>query len=170
MHIEPSFLSLKCLKIGYREGITSGKENVLQEGFDHGFKTTGAPVGRQLGILRGTVTGILGILQNMKPSQRFPAGPIEGHANDILKNELQTVSSRLDALRLKDIAPKDPEAEAHAREHMDIEKEGEDDAMANAIMELGVTERPDGMKELAAIQQQLQRILEQLGLQAVIRI
>jgi hypothetical protein len=170
MHIESSFLSLKCLKIGYREGITSGKENALQEGFNHGFETTGAPLGRQLGILRGTVTGLLGILQNMEPSQGFPAGHIDGQANDILKCELQVVSSRLDALRLKDIAPKDLEAEAHARTHMDIEKDGEDDALANAIMELGVTERPNGMKELVAIQQQLQRILEQLGLQGAIRI
>ena len=43
---------------GYREGITSGKENALQEGFDTGFSQTGGPLGRELGLLRGLASAL----------------------------------------------------------------------------------------------------------------
>lgn len=131
---------------------------------------TGAPLGRQLGVLRGMVTGLSAILQNMKPSQAFPGSPMDDQEILHIRNELQELSLRLNNLRLKDIAPRDSEAEAHAREHMDVEKEDTDDALANAIMDLGVTERPDGMKELVTIQERLQNITERLGIRGALRI
>ncbi|KAL9932842.1 hypothetical protein V8E36_008097 [Tilletia maclaganii] len=39
--------------VGYREGITAGKLSTLQAGFDEGFSTVGAPLGRAVGQLRG---------------------------------------------------------------------------------------------------------------------
>jgi len=44
---------------GYREGITAGKERTLQAGFDSGFASVGAPIGRELGILRGITSALL---------------------------------------------------------------------------------------------------------------
>jgi hypothetical protein len=38
--------------VGYREGITAGKESALQEGFDTGFASVGAPLGRDIGFIR----------------------------------------------------------------------------------------------------------------------
>ena len=44
---------------GYRDGISAGKEAALQEGFDSGFADTGAPHGRELGVLRGLAVALL---------------------------------------------------------------------------------------------------------------
>jgi Essential protein Yae1, N terminal len=157
-----SLLFLNGSEIGYREGITAGKENALQEGFDEGFATIGVPLGRQLGILRGTVNALLASLQLAKPLVFLGNLQIEDIREPIVK-DLQMLSQRLGNIRLKDIAPRDLQAEAHAREHRDVESEGTDDALANAIMQLETSDRPNGTQELATIQQEIYIIMRRLG-------
>lgn len=93
--------------MGYREGITSGKESALQEGFDDGFARIGAPLGRELGLLRGVASALLSFLV-----------PI---ADSNMVNEVKDISAKLANVRLTDIAPRDLEAEQHAREHLEVE-------------------------------------------------
>ncbi|KIM31121.1 hypothetical protein M408DRAFT_327412 [Serendipita vermifera MAFF 305830] len=144
---------------GYREGITAGKENALQEGFDEGFASIGAPLGRQLGTLRGTVNALQAYSQQPKPST-------SSEESMVFSSHLRGLSQRLARIRLTDLAPRDLQAEAHAREHRDIEAEGTDDALAKAIMELDTSDKPNGAQELAAIQEEVQAILQKLGFEA----
>lgn len=111
---------------------------------------------------------MLGILQVMTPNQELLGVLVSEQMKESLKNELQELSRRLNGIGLKDIAPRDPEAEAHAREHRDLEVEGTDDALADAIQGMGMKERPDGSQELTAIQNRLQDILKGLGISSQI--
>ena len=138
-------------QVGYREGITAGKERALQEGFDDSFASIGAPLGREVGILRGTVHVLLARWENQ-------ANDDTTSTQSVPYNELRALSRRLDAIRLKDLAPKDVQAELHALEHMDVEKEGQDDVLAQSFSTLGTADRPDARKELNEIKIQLQSI------------
>jgi hypothetical protein len=91
---------------GYREGITAGKEAAAQEGFDAGFALVGAPLGHEIGLLRGTAAALLAFLS---------ASPAHSASN---LQEAQSISAGLSAVRFSDIEPRDLEAEAHAREHL----------------------------------------------------
>ncbi|EEB93318.1 hypothetical protein MPER_08043 [Moniliophthora perniciosa FA553] len=99
---------------GYREGITAGKESALQEGFDNGFASVGAPLGREMGLLRGISSALVSYLTIAK---HLPE-------DDPTVLEARTIASQLSNIRFSDIAPRDLEAEAHAREH--LETDGED--------------------------------------------
>lgn len=105
---------LNGAQAGYREGITSGKESALQEGFDSGFATVGAPIGREIGRLRGIVSGVLAFLT----SSSLSAAKIEGHIVEAAV-EARDIASKLAELRFSDIAPRDLEAEEHARQHLE---------------------------------------------------
>ena len=94
------------MQAGYREGITAGKESALQEGFDAGFAQVGAPLGRELGILRGVASALVSFLAS------------SGSPPSTLANA-RDISAQLASVRFSDIAPPDLEAEAHAREHLD---------------------------------------------------
>jgi len=109
-------MSLEFTNAGYREGITAGKEGALQEGFDDGFASVGAPLGRELGLLRGMASALLSFLAR--------AGNVE---KDSVVGELRDISAHLSSVRLSDIAPPDLEAERHAREHLEAERETDDD-------------------------------------------
>ncbi|KAH9022309.1 hypothetical protein EDB85DRAFT_2293221 [Lactarius pseudohatsudake] len=61
-------LSTNFTTAGYRDGISSGKEAALQEGFDAGFARTGAPRGRELGVLRGLAAALLLHLSRSPPA------------------------------------------------------------------------------------------------------
>ncbi|KAI0754906.1 hypothetical protein C8Q80DRAFT_1095305 [Daedaleopsis nitida] len=101
---------------GYREGITAGKESALQEGFDDGFAQVGAPIGRELGILRGVCSALLAFLSRT-PSPRSE-----------LVNQVREITTALANVRFSDIAPPDLEAIAHAREHLEsVQAMDEDD-------------------------------------------
>ncbi|KAJ2933159.1 hypothetical protein H1R20_g3887, partial [Candolleomyces eurysporus] len=106
-------LSSDFTNTGYREGITAGKEGALQEGFDSGFAQTGAPLGRQVGRMRGISAAILAL------SNR---GSLE--CDPHIVQETRTIASQLAEIRFSDIAPPDLEAVEHAREHM--QSTGED--------------------------------------------
>lgn len=138
-------------QVGYREGITAGKDGALQEGFDDSFATIGAPLGREVGILRGTVHVLLARWENQVDDGTL-------RTESVLYSELRALSRRLDAIRLKDLAPKDVQAELHAIEHMDVEREGQDDVLALSFSALGTEDRPDAQKELNEIKIQLQSI------------
>lgn len=101
------------MQAGYREGITAGKESALQEGFDAGFAQVGAPLGRELGMLRGIASALVRFLSL--------SGPLSSTLD-----EARDISAQLASIRYSDIAPPDLEAEAHAREHLESE-EGDDD-------------------------------------------
>ncbi len=101
------------MQAGYREGITDGKESALQEGFDAGFAQVGAPLGRELGTLRGIASALVHFLTL--------SGPLSSTLD-----EARDISAQLASIRYSDIAPPDLEAEAHAREHLES-GEGDDD-------------------------------------------
>ncbi|KAF8889022.1 hypothetical protein BD779DRAFT_1439678 [Infundibulicybe gibba] len=113
--IEWSKMSSDFTNVGYREGITSGKEAFLQDGFDAGFADVGAPLGRELGMLRGVASATLAYLT-------FPAS---GVGNEMERQsmavEARDIVSKLSDIRFSDIAPRDLEAEEHARQHLGLE-------------------------------------------------
>lgn len=120
-------------------------------------------MGRQLGVLRGIVNALLVSLQQAKPFV-FSGDPDIEKNRETLLQDLQTLSQRLGNLQLRDIAPRDLQAEAHAREHGDIEGYGTDDALARAAMRLELADRPNGTQELASIQKEVHIILRRLGI------
>jgi len=107
--IEWSRISSEFTNVGYREGITAGKEAALQEGFDAGFADTGAPIGRELGLLRGISSAILALLRSSIDNQ------------ESAQVDAQEISSGLSKIRFSDIIPRDLEAEEHARQHLQEE-------------------------------------------------
>ncbi|KAF8574327.1 hypothetical protein K439DRAFT_1416020, partial [Ramaria rubella] len=98
---------------GYREGITAGKEAALQEGFDEGFAQIGAPLGRRLGGLRGAANAALSFM-SLLSGEHADAELVERR-----KNELRDIIGNLERIHLADLAPRDLQAEEHAREHIE---------------------------------------------------
>ena len=101
------------IQVGYREGITAGKEGALQEGFDAGFADVGTPLGRDLGLLRGISAAILSFVNGSL------ANSFDGKEEWIA--EIRDISSQLSRIRFSDVVPRDLEAEEHARQHMEQE-------------------------------------------------
>jgi len=110
--LEWTRLSSEFTKTGYREGITAGKESALQEGFDQGFAMAGVPIGRELGLMRGTVSAILSFL-----NETSSAVIVHPEIDDQIITETQEINSRLSKIRFSDMMPPDLEAEEHARRH-----------------------------------------------------
>ncbi|KAF9011209.1 hypothetical protein BDQ17DRAFT_1233860 [Cyathus striatus] len=106
-------ISSEFTNSGYREGITAGKEGALQEGFDSGFAEIGAPLGRDIGILRGIASALFALLS---------ATP----GKEDMLNEARDISSQLSRIRFSDIVPRDLEAEEHARQHLESDEYGLD--------------------------------------------
>ncbi|KAJ8506951.1 hypothetical protein ONZ45_g10620 [Pleurotus djamor] len=115
---EWSKLSSDFTNVGYREGITAGKEAALQEGFDDGFANVGVPLGRELGLLRGLASALLSFVSDS-------ADNAEQDRSTALISAKEIVSG-LGQVRFADIVPRDLEAEQHAREHLDAEGEALD--------------------------------------------
>ncbi|KAF7416189.1 hypothetical protein PC9H_002453 [Pleurotus ostreatus] len=110
-------ISSEFTNAGYREGITAGKEAALQEGFDAGFANVGAPLGRELGILRGFASALLSYIPTLsQPGAIDPNVDLEQ-----MLSSARHIASSLSKVRFTDIAPRDLEAEEHAREHLDAE-------------------------------------------------
>jgi hypothetical protein len=87
---------------GYRDGISAGKEAALQEGFDAGFARTGAPRGRELGVLRGLAAALLIHLTRSSP----------GPATELAQARVREIVNKLAAVRFADLVPPDEEAMA----------------------------------------------------------
>ena len=76
-----------------------------------GFANVGVPIGRELGLLRGASSVVLAFLNK--------SSNISEKAQMLA--EAQEISSQLSRVRFSDIMPRDLEAEAHAREHLEAE-------------------------------------------------
>ncbi|KAJ7041185.1 hypothetical protein C8F04DRAFT_1208450 [Mycena alexandri] len=105
--IEWTNISSEFTTVGYREGITAGKESALQEGFDTGFATVGAPLGHEIGFLRGMASALVAFVNTGAHADK--------HA---LLTEARAIATGLAVVRFTDVVPRDIEAEAHAREHL----------------------------------------------------
>ncbi|EJD04417.1 uncharacterized protein FOMMEDRAFT_146353 [Fomitiporia mediterranea MF3/22] len=149
---EWSRLSEHFVNAGYREGITAGKEGALQSGFDGGFKDTGAPIGRELGNLRGIAAGLLSLME----SSRLPETKL-GNAAELLV-EVRAISKGLARLQFANLAPPDEEALAHAREHAEANDEG------SQIPEDLTPAWRDDLPELSLLRQRLRKALQALDL------
>ncbi|KAJ3805425.1 hypothetical protein EV368DRAFT_69488 [Lentinula lateritia] len=110
---EWSKMSSEFTTTGYREGITAGKEAAVQEGFDTGFATIGTPIGREIGMLRGMVSALLASINGNENSL----------GGEFMLTEARSISSQLSKIRFSEVAPRDLEAEAHAREHFEMDEE-----------------------------------------------
>ncbi|KAJ3510581.1 hypothetical protein NLJ89_g4593 [Agrocybe chaxingu] len=169
--VEWSRISSEFTNVGYREGITAGKEGALQEGFDSGFAHIGAPIGRELGLLRGISSAILTFLQTPPLNENLK-----------LVDEAQDISSQLSRIRFTDIMPRDVEAEEHARQHLEAEGveldeneeiaakhdvEGLEDMLANLTAGNGISnsssDRPT-MEDIYALKTRLAWLGERLHL------
>ncbi|KAI5890541.1 uncharacterized protein SCHCODRAFT_02632147 [Schizophyllum commune H4-8] len=138
-------LSSDFTNAGYREGITAGKESALQEGFDSGFADVGAPLGRELGLLRGMASALLSFLSSQAANAESEGAPA---VNEGAIAEVRDISRQLAHIRLTDIAPRDLEAEAHAKEHLQLE-EDEDLVTDDELLE---------KRKMEALEDQLARL------------
>ncbi|KAG7098383.1 hypothetical protein E1B28_000341 [Marasmius oreades] len=130
-------MSSEFTNAGYREGITAGKESTLQEGFDSGFAQVGAPIGREIGLLRGVASGLVSYLSTSKGLSD----------QDIQLVEAREIAAGLSGIRFSDIAPRDLEAEQHAREHLEMEgKDADDDMDINE--ELAEKRKMEGLEDM----------------------
>ncbi|KAJ7079574.1 hypothetical protein B0H15DRAFT_858268 [Mycena belliarum] len=116
--MEWSKISSEFTNVGYREGITAGKESALQEGFDTGFASVGAPFGRDLGFLRGMSSALVAFLIS---------GVCHHAEKEPMLAEAREISAGLAVVRFTDIVPRDLEAEEHARQHIADEDTGMDE-------------------------------------------
>ncbi|KAM6493072.1 hypothetical protein JOM56_011206 [Amanita muscaria] len=131
---EWSRLASDFTNAGYREGINAGKEAALQEGFDAGFAQVGAPLGRELGVLRGIASALVGFLS----SSKAPSSSLI---------EARDIAAQLSKVRFSDIAPPDLEAEAHAREHLASEDDAAEVDVPEEVVEKQKMERLEDMLE-----------------------
>jgi hypothetical protein len=91
---------------GYRDGISAGKEAALQEGFDTGFARTGAPRGRELGVLRGLAAALLLHLTRSSPKSAVNLAQTQAQAR------VREIVKKLAAVRFADLVSLDEEATA----------------------------------------------------------
>lgn len=112
---------------GYRDGITQGKNERLQAGFDQGFALA-APHAREVGALRGIAASLLALLTVPSANAKKHAGALVGSAlaaaggppaAERIVAELREIVSALGKLDAVKVLPVDEEAVQHAREHAD---------------------------------------------------
>lgn len=113
-----------------------------------------------MGILRGIVHALLANWRHDQPQVNVGIQV----TRSALYSELQALSRRLDAIRFKDLAPKDVQAELHALEHADVEREDQYDDLAQSFSALDTTDRPDARKELNEVKIQLQSIFRSMSI------
>ena len=104
--------------------------STLQAGFDTGYAQVGVPLGREIGLLRGTALALATFIDSSQPHQpaEVPNGILE---------EIRSISTQLSDIQFSDIVPRDLEAEAHAREHL---ADDEGDLPVNSVDEHGVVQ------------------------------
>ncbi|GAA5882053.1 hypothetical protein JCM16303_005579 [Sporobolomyces ruberrimus] len=116
-------LSSRYSDAGYRDGITAGKNNKLQTGFDQGFAQA-APFARELGSLRGVAASLLSLLTTASGAKHAGTlidslqGGGTGSKEQIVV-ELREIVNALGKLDANRILPVDQEAEEHAKSHED---------------------------------------------------
>lgn len=110
-----SSLTFSYTQAGYRDGIGEGKAATAQRGFDEGFGKIGVPIGRELGLLRGVAASLLAYLTSNASSTTTAS--ISEYERNSITSETRNVIRALGRIRLSDLAPRDLEAEEHARAH-----------------------------------------------------
>ncbi|CAE6501874.1 unnamed protein product [Rhizoctonia solani] len=150
-------LSTDFMTAGYREGITAGKESALQEGFDDGFASTGAPLGRQVGTLRGQANALLALCTRQQPG-------LEAQVREIIQG--------LSRVKLSALAPPDMQAIEHAKEHEsdapdvgDVETNNQMGDLEDAFESLSTSKsagKEDVMRRSVEAMAELNRLREQL--------
>ena len=165
---------------GYREGITAGKESALQKGFDDGFARIGAPLGREIGMLRGAANAAIWLISKWASSPG--ADPAVYMPRE---REVHTILCELADIGLEDLAPRDVQAEEHAEEHRrgeigttlgEVQISAEANAHADGVNSLGsvqeqialVTDEPlvvkPAVEKLNQLRIRLSKVLRELGL------
>ncbi|QRW06579.1 hypothetical protein RhiLY_05578 [Ceratobasidium sp. AG-Ba] len=156
-------LSNDFTNAGYREGITAGKEASLQAGFDDGFASVGAPLGRRVGTLRGKANAALALCARLGSTH--------------LEAELRDITRCLTGVKLSALAPPDMQAIEHAKTHADDAPDvGDVEMSAQAHMDgleealgalsttsLGQVAGDDPMARSVAAEADLARLIERLG-------
>ncbi|KAJ6614638.1 hypothetical protein B0H10DRAFT_1196773 [Mycena sp. CBHHK59/15] len=132
--IEWTKISSEFTNAGYREGITAGKESALQEGFDTGFASVGAPLGRGIGLLRGMSSALVAFLSS------DACDHLEKY---VLLTEARAIATSLAVVRFSDVVPRDLEAEEHARQHL-----VEDDSEMDVNGELAEKRQIEGLEDM----------------------
>ncbi|KAJ6478560.1 hypothetical protein C8R47DRAFT_984248 [Mycena vitilis] len=132
--IEWTKISSEFTNAGYREGITAGKESALQEGFDDGFASVGAPLGRNIGFLRGSSSALVAFLNS---------GLCRHPQKVSMLAEARAIAAGLAVVRFTDVVPRDLEAEAHAKEHLP----DDDDPMGDNE-ELSEKHKMEGLEDM----------------------
>ncbi|KAG8691485.1 hypothetical protein FRC11_002958 [Ceratobasidium sp. 423] len=150
-------LSTDFMTAGYREGITAGKESALQEGFDDGFASTGAPLGRQVGTLRGQANALLALCTRQRPD---------------LEAEVREIVQGLSRVKLSALAPPDMQAIEHAKEHEsdapdvgDVETNNQMGDLEDAFESLSTSKsagKEDVMRRSVEAMAELNRLRERL--------
>ncbi|EJD40910.1 hypothetical protein AURDEDRAFT_186862 [Auricularia subglabra TFB-10046 SS5] len=139
---------------GFREGAIAGKEAALQDGFDDGFASTGAPAGRALGLLRGQAAAALAIVTKHGPAE--------------FEGELRDIVSALSNVRLHDVVQLDdaaPRTGANA-ELLEVQPSAqlEMDQLEATLGQLGNTPTAASRDPIAELRTRLAAALNQLGL------
>ncbi|UZJ55113.1 hypothetical protein CBS101457_004433 [Exobasidium rhododendri] len=101
---DTSKVQSKLFDEGYRVGITTGKEAMIQPGFDTGYNEKGAPVGKKYGVLMGTIGAMEFYLNKNEDATKS--------LQDVL-----SLKAEVEGLKMHDMIERDWEALEHEREH-----------------------------------------------------
>lgn len=119
------YLASCYIQVGYREGITEGKEAKLQQGFDEGFAAS-VPTSRRIGRLRGQAHSFLAYLKALQTSTSSTSTSSSSQNTALVRSLFQETShllSSLSNIKRQDLFPPDLEAKAHAKTHAGEEQE-----------------------------------------------
>lgn len=113
----------------------------------------GVPLGRELGNLRGAAAAIGSFLNSQNP-------------DSLELQELRRISSGLSTIRFSDVAPRDLEAEQHAKEHLS----SDDPAIVKDAGLGGETAPQEGrtVEDVAKLKERLALLSAKLGLPLLI--
>ena len=109
----------------------------------------GAPLGREIGLLRGFASALLAFLSSSS-NANAPTTTQVDHA--ALVNEARVIASELSNIRFTDVAPPDLEAEQHAREHLEADDPMDDDR--DGVGDEG----PQQKREMESLEDMMDRI------------
>jgi len=138
----------------------------LQEGFDNGFEHTGAPAGRQLGLLRGRAAAALAIVLKHHPNDKSS------------EEELRDIITKLGLVRMHEIVPEPTTNVAHqhnandghAHAHDDLlevepTEERRVDDLEVALQQMGMSSQASTRQTVEDLRRRVDEAMRHLGLQ-----
>ncbi len=155
-------------QVGYSDGITAGKGDALQEGFDAGFAQTGAPLGHELGLLRGLANALLLHVSRTSSSSSDTSANVR----------VREIVDALAAVRLADLAPPPLHEEADGghthcgaedvnsgKQRHDAERdEGEETSLRRSDGLVGSSTAVTTIEDVRALRVKLETLLRESGL------